>query len=182
MDQNQSLALRTAFSQFLESVPLEYKNQIPNIPLEIEILESSDVVLSQELSQYLDVSSLVDRGIKDELHLFITAINKPVNSTLSFSYKIDSESEIAIINEIPEKPYYLKKNTNRRTGNEKYQLIATWTSADGSETLSANVTTIMDDNNTDRYMVMRKMRKIEVEFFEKNLIIQIKINMYPPVK
>ena len=45
MDQNQSLALRTAFSQFLESVPLEYKNQIPNIPLEIEILESSDVVL-----------------------------------------------------------------------------------------------------------------------------------------
>ena len=57
MDQNQSLALRTAFSQFLESVPLEYKNQIPNIPLEIEILESSDVVLSQELSQYLDVSS-----------------------------------------------------------------------------------------------------------------------------
>ena len=40
----------------------------------------------------------------------------------------------------------------------------------------------MDDNNTDRYMVMRKMRKIEVEFFEKNLRIQIKINMYPPVK
>lgn len=193
MENNNKQQLRIAFNEFLQSVPENLREQIPNLPLELEIFDSTredengTFELTGEEFEYIETRAQFIGPLENQLHLIFSVVdqndintNLPNGATLDIKievYPSTGGDRIDVMNVNNLSNIRMDFNTKRKVVGENYIFTATLTINGQKQEL--NTSTIMDLKCVIDYALRQKSRNVKIVMQNNNLT---GINMVPPTR